>query len=110
MLELYNDRVHKARKGHKCEYCGQIIPRGIKYHRQSGKYEGEFFDRCLHVHCANMVSKFIRERDEEEFDYDWITDWLRDVYCYDCKKHDACQINAPECEVIIKDFREEEEK
>ena len=43
MMEFYNDAVHKATKNHKCDLCCHLIPKGQKYHRQSEKYDGDFF-------------------------------------------------------------------
>ena len=41
VLEFYTDKVYTAKKVHKCDLCNQEIIIGEKYHRQSGKYEGD---------------------------------------------------------------------
>ncbi|MFY9380403.1 MAG: hypothetical protein WAP07_09270, partial [Acutalibacteraceae bacterium] len=93
MMEFYNDVVHKATKNHKCDLCCHLIPKGQKYHRQSGKYDGDFFDRCLHTHCNNIISTYCRENDEQEYDEWSIKDWLSDSYCYYCEQKEDCEIN-----------------
>ncbi len=107
MMEFYTDSIHKARKEHKCMLCQQPILKGEKYHRQSGKYCGDFFDRCLHMHCNTMITEYVDAKDEYEFDADWVTEWLRDLYCYDCKDEEECTVETLTCEKIIKDFSRE---
>jgi hypothetical protein len=107
-MEFYKDEIHTARKTHKCMLCGNEIPVGEKYHRQSGKYEGEFFDRSLHMHCNNIISAYCEEQSHDEFDADWITDWLNDKYCYDCKHKEDCKISPLECPYVLIDFKEVE--
>ncbi len=108
MMEFYNDATHKATKNYKCDLCRHLIPKGQKYHRQSGKYDGDFFDRCLHTHCNNIISTYCSEERESEYSPDWIADWLSDKYCYGCENKDDCEINILQCETIIKDFQETE--
>jgi hypothetical protein len=55
---FYRDTIRTARKEHKCDLCGHLIPKGQKYHRQSGKDDGDFFDICLHTHCYNILSTY----------------------------------------------------
>lgn len=108
MLEFYNDAVHKARKEHKCEMCHRIINPGEKYHRQSGKYDGDFFDRKLHNTCNNILSAYLSEIEENEFDYSDIYDWLRESYCFGCTEKEDCKIGTLKCEKILIDFIEVE--
>lgn len=105
MLEFYTDRVYKAKKVHKCDLCGHEIVIGEKYHRQSGKYEGDFFDRCIHEHCNNIITEFCSKNNENEYSPDWIVDWLSDLYCYDCEHKEECEIETLHCKFIIKNFK-----
>ena len=105
MLEFYTDVVRKARKVHKCNLCYQSILAGEQYHRQSGKYEGEFFDRCIHEHCNSIISAFCKENNEQEYSEDWIIDWLGYKYCYGCEHGEDCKVNILQCEKILKNFR-----
>jgi hypothetical protein len=109
MLDFFTDLTPKAKKEHKCEMCRGVILPGEKYHRQSGKYDGEFFDRKLHNSCNNIITTYCSENGESEFEYDGIDDWLRDVYCYDCTEKEDCEASTFECEKILKNFKENEE-
>lgn len=50
--EFANTAVVKARKPHRCEECGEIIPIGERYERTAGKFEGQMFTTCVCVGCA----------------------------------------------------------
>ena len=107
MLEFFTDQLYTAKKTHRCQLCNQNILIGEKYHRQSGKYEGDFFDRCLHRHCNNMIAEFCQENKDNEYSTDWIWEWLVEKYCHDCGK---CNGKVFKCDLIIKDFVEGENK
>lgn len=109
MMEFYNRSLPEARKTHTCEFCGKEIQSGEKYSYETGKYEGEFFVRKLCLICEQMLSDFIYESDDNEFDWWEITDWLRDKYCVDCQNSDEngdCYDDLfPEnCERVRKEF------
>ena len=104
-MEFYTDNVYKARKVHKCDLCNQEIIIGEKYHRQSGKYEGDFFDRCIHEHCNNIITAFCKENKENEYDEWSIKDWLSDLYCYGCEKKEECEVNILQCDLILEHFK-----
>lgn len=75
--------------------------------RQSGKYEGDLFDRCLHIHCNNIIAEFCKEHNENEYSHDWIVDWLSDLYCYGCGQNedDNCEIKVLQCNCVIRNFK-----
>ena len=61
-LEFYNNtKISKSRKEHTCDLCRGEIKVGNAYRRESGKFDGEFFDNCLHTHCNNMIQWFIKK-------------------------------------------------
>jgi hypothetical protein len=49
--EFADDRVVAAKKQHRCSECGAIIIAGEKYHRHSGKFDGNFFVETLCRRC-----------------------------------------------------------
>ena len=109
MMEFYSSSEHKARKPHKCHLCMQEIVVGEKYQRESGKYDGDFFDRCSHMHCAKMIAEYLSERQEQEYDAEFIREWLSDTYCYSCESYscenlDSCEGDILCCEKIIANF------
>lgn len=60
-----------ARKNHYCDCCGIIIPKGYKYNRVDGKYDGEMVTSKTHPECdiafskaTSIISDYIRPEDE----------------------------------------------
>ena len=108
MLEIYKDKIHKSRKEHKCQFCNEKIEVGEKNHRQSGKYDGYFFDRCLHMRCDNIISEYCKEEHEwTDISYDWVKDWLANKFCYDCSEWEDCIKEAARCERLEGYFNKE---
>lgn len=91
-LEFYSESRYKSRKERTCECCNNKINIGDYYSNQRGKWEGEFFQRDLCLTCANAISVFCSEVDNE-FDYSEIEEDARERVCYDCDKHydDTCE-------------------
>ena len=118
MIEFFNSQKCTAEKEHTCEMCGCVIHIGEKYYRQSGKFDGEFFDRSLHVHCKNMMDDFCNNVDNE-FCWEQITDYIQEKYCDECE-HSACNDDqddweecdfyVTECPKLMKLFSDKEEK
>lgn len=44
--------VHKARKPHKCTWCGEMIVVGERYERERCVFEGDPQTNCFHLECA----------------------------------------------------------
>lgn len=57
-MSFWNSRYLKARKEHKCIYCGKSIIPGEMYHRETGTFEDEFNDYCLCEFCKPVVMKY----------------------------------------------------
>ena len=55
------DAYHVARKQHRCEWCGQIIPIGERYFRYSGICDGDFQDTCMHTECKDAMDRDLAE-------------------------------------------------
>lgn len=47
----------KARKDHRCIWCGETIPKGDKYSRWVGIFEGDFHCNQMHLECAEVSSE-----------------------------------------------------
>jgi len=103
-MDLFNDNIRVAKKEHKCLLCNLQIKAGEEYHRQNGKFEDEFFDRCLHMVCDNIAIAYCDEFSFREFKVDDVHDWLKDGFCHDCLQCDVCKKNLFECETITKSF------
>lgn len=46
-----------ARKEHKCDWCGEEILIGEKYHRWTGIFESDFGDTKMHLVCNEAYHK-----------------------------------------------------
>lgn len=101
MMEFSKNSVHKAKKPHKCFLCGGEIAVGEKYERYTGKYDGDFFDQCFHESCIAILDKFCRDQKDEEYQQDWVADWLYGWVCYDCSKKDHCKENVFRCKNVL---------
>lgn len=106
MMEFYSERLLTAQKLHICELCNNPIDIGCKYYRESGKFDGEFFDRCLHTHCHNAEVEYCREVDTV-FNWSQIIDYIQEVYCGECEKLDECNRypNIMDCSNIQNIFK-----
>lgn len=74
-----------AKKIHKCEMCGKPIEVGETYSYETGKWDGDFFDRKMHLNCFEMFTMILHEMGENEFDWDGLSEWWRDNKCWVCK-------------------------
>ena len=52
-FDFYRERFPIAKKEHKCDCCFETINPGERYSRETGKYDGDFFDRVLCIPCRN---------------------------------------------------------
>jgi len=53
--EFTNCTSPVARKEHKCHSCGLPIPKGTKYEKMVGKYDGALFTIKQHVECEKIL-------------------------------------------------------
>jgi len=98
-LEFYTERIHKAKKEHKCEGCNEIIPIGETYNKQTGKFEHEFFERNLHLKCANTLAEMLDDNRECEFTWEDVPEWWMERKCPKCKNYlFDCSSVSDDCE------------
>lgn len=111
MIEFYNHRKSVAIKDHTCEYCGKIIHKGEKYSYESGKYDGDFFVRKLCHTCYNILQEYCSEEGAGEFVWEYITEWLQDGFCVDCKQkeNDECECTVSRCPRVMKYFEKKQQ-
>ena len=101
MMDFSRSSKHTAKKPHKCFLCGGEIAAGEKYERYSGKYDGDFFDQCFHEECIAILDKFCRDQQDEEYQQDWVADWLYVRVCDDCPKRECCKENVFRCKNVL---------
>jgi lipocalin len=52
MTDFYNpSETRKARKDHRCTYCGEVINKGDDYTFQKGHYDGAWYELKMHPEC-----------------------------------------------------------
>lgn len=69
MGEFVTGSTPKARKEHRCEWCGQAILVGEKHELNEGRREGGWFRARLHIECQNAWNEWTRRwGDDCEFD------------------------------------------
>ena len=75
--------VKRAHRKHKCEWCGEEIPKGSSYQKTAGKFEGDFQSSCQHSECFRaMNSLSYRELEDGYMPYEYArgrTDDLRNL-------------------------------
>ena len=96
MVEIISDGVKKARKDHKCDYCGEVIPKGTKYYWQKNIYDGTFYEWHEHEKCREVASAIWNYADPDEgMDEELFKNTLSEVcQCFIC----------PYCEKWERDF------
>ena len=94
MTEEIMSEWRKARKPHKCNYCGQTIEPGERYYRYVGKYDGEIYTWLGHEKCEYIAGEIwdYCDLDEGMSDEDFENgcfEVCRTFVCPDCEKWDA---------------------
>lgn len=63
---LFSEKTVKAKKNHRCIWCGQSIEAGSKYVRESSIYYGDFQNFAWHDECrAYAMDNYFNEGEEE---------------------------------------------
>ncbi len=53
----FGDMIYpKAKKDHRCEWCGETILKGEKHAKFSGVWESEFQNWRMHIECHSFAS------------------------------------------------------
>lgn len=97
MSDFNEQRIVTARKVHKCEFCKKQIQPGERYSYESGVFEGDFYTRKLCPECFDMLDTFRKENGYGEFNWDWVTEWLHNLYCHDCPSKEDCDLFPQQC-------------
>ena len=54
----FNETTHPvAAKDHRCEWCGETIPKGTKHPAFVGIWEGEFQNWRMHYECYEIAAE-----------------------------------------------------
>ena len=77
MSAALSESKPKARKDHRCYWCGQLIKKGTQYCRWSAVEGGEFYNTKVHLECGSAW----RELPEYEAEEVWRGDHHRGCTC-----------------------------
>jgi hypothetical protein len=89
MSDFYNPTDRKARKPHKCYWCGETINAGDKYRAVAGFYGGEFYSRKECKKCADVLDEFYCQLEDSDFDADNVYEWWREEKCPKCMLYES---------------------
>jgi hypothetical protein len=53
--------VTKAKKNHRCYWCGEWIPIGSSYYYEAQISEGDFGTLSLHLECKITVDEYVED-------------------------------------------------
>ena len=92
-MEILASKERKARKEHRCDYCGEIIKKGEAYDWSKNIYEGTLYEWKGHKQCSFLCSQLWDYADpdegmDEELFQDSLHDFCRAFVCPDCEKWD----------------------
>lgn len=65
MPELIAQETRKARKPHRCDYCGEMIEKGEVYEYATLKFDG-IYHWSNHVRCGKIAQKIWDYADPDE--------------------------------------------
>lgn len=94
MSNTLTSDVRKARKPHRCSFCGHLIPIGETYRDERIQGDGSVWTWKMHLHCeriANAIWAYAHPDDDgmrqDEF-LDTVTTVMRDFICpHHCTGH-----------------------
>ena len=106
MMETLERKDRKARKQHRCDYCGDTIEKGETYDWSKHIYDGELYEWKCHKRCAFLAAELwdYADPDEgmsEDLFMDSLHDFCRTFVCPDCENwntefHD-CEMDESYC-------------
>lgn len=64
MFTLLTDETRKARKAHRCIWCGEPINPGDSYRYQSGVFEGDMQGNHWHHECVEEAAEYGNELED----------------------------------------------
>lgn len=112
MSDIYNEKtIHKSRKDHRCDICGETIQKGVSYKNIRGLFDGHFFETKVCNHCIPILDKFIelnRDNLDDGYRTEEVSDDVMETVRYDCKGYNECISNCVTCDWGIKKYLEYE--
>lgn len=60
---------HSGYKDHRCEWCGETIPKGEKFAHYKGQWQGDWQNWRMHLECSEASSTDYIQDGFEPFAY-----------------------------------------
>jgi hypothetical protein len=64
---LLSESFPVARKQHRCIWCGETIPVGLKHRHERSVYDGGMQDHRWHMECDAAFKEDLRSGGDDEF-------------------------------------------
>lgn len=80
-MEVLNECISKARKDHRCEYCGGIIHKGDKYMRQTNVDDVIYTFKCHDI--CHTLSSYLCDDYGDGIEVEYWQDMVSDAYRYE---------------------------
>jgi len=93
-MDTLSDETRKARKQHRCNWCGNIIQKGEKYRHSVYVDGGDMWSFKAHLKCDQIFDAFYKEDRpywEEctaEYFEEKVVEELQSYVCKDCPQFD----------------------
>lgn len=88
MSDLCRQITRRAAKEHRCEECGETIPKGTEYWYFSGVFDGSGFSHKMCKRCesvAHIACQFARYDEDDTPRLGCLAEWCQDVFGDDLK-------------------------
>ena len=101
-METIRSNNYKARKEHRCNYCGHVIPKGDTYHRSTHVFDGRLYDWKCHLKCNDLSSEIWNFVDPDEgMTFEDFHDGLKEIadtfICPKCPNWDKEKDDCRKC-------------
>ena len=81
MVVTLKNLTPKARKEHKCSYCGEIIKKGETYDLTTCVFDGDIYDWKAHLDCIAIVHKLkMYDGCDEGLDSETFQEYIRESF------------------------------
>lgn len=106
-VEILDSKTRKARKEHRCDYCGGIIKKGEAYEWSKLIYDGTLYEWKAHKKCSFLSLQLWDYADpdegmDEELFQDSLHYFCQAFVCPDCEQWDKkCQCCDDDLEYCI---------
>ena len=108
-MTILDERHRISRKEHRCDFCGFVIEKGIKYHWQKLVDGGVLYECKAHTSCRSLAEKMdmFREADdcgESGVDMDFFRESVSEEYCLRVREEDRVWSFSEQLQVVKMEY------